>query len=131
MRTLQAFTTLLLGACILSACGKPEADTKSPLTKSKSLMNQWVRTDGVILDLSQSAFGANMAQIQQPTGYCQFSLLIAGSDDSGSLNVGVSTYHGSGSDPGCAAFNGVYSYSKSLGDLTVCKANGEPCTHYK
>ncbi len=124
------YLSIALVVLSLTACGKEESKS-SGIASSKGLMSQWIRTDGIILDMSNASFGANVLQHQTQTGYCQFSALIAGSDDAGSVNVGSSTYHGSGSDPGCASLNGVYAYTKGVASLSICKSNGDPCMQYK
>ncbi len=116
---LHAFFAVLA----LAACGQQSTTTPPPLFKV------WTNdTSGANLDLSTGSIGTFSAFFDFANGArCTATIIIGGDGTTGTgtiSNAVVST----GTDPGCAAINGSYTYTVADPKLTLCK--GAACSTY-
>ena len=100
-------------------------------TTAKNFFSAWT-SSLYTLDVTGGSFSAAAAgSVTLASGeVCQVTFTPTGTQFAGELTVSGSTYvpaTGGGSDPGCAAFNATFSYTKSDSVLNVC---GAGCDSY-
>ena len=110
------------------------AGSATSASSSKGLFSSWAE-DGTtfVLDLLGGNFGSfAFTYLMTSQAICDCSVTIGGTQASGNAVMSGCTYRagtGSGSDPGCAALNASYTYTKPASVLTVC--TGGTCNTYR
>ncbi len=116
---------------VLVRATDPNAEFGEYSTTTKNLFSSWT-SSLYTLDVTGGSFGgAGLGSVILASGeVCQATFTPTGTQFAGELTVSGSTYvpaTGGGSDPGCAAFNATFSYTKSDSVLNVC---GAGCDSY-
>ncbi len=109
-------------------CGKD--DPPLPATAGKSLFSSWTKQGGgLVIDLTGGAFGSSSMSFGFTGGQiCTCSLLLSGSEASGTAVLSGCVLTSGASDPGCSSLNGSNNFSKTTTTLMVCDSVG--CVTY-
>lgn len=113
-----------LALALLAGCGKSGGSSDAAAQcGSKPLASAWTLNGTSQVSLVGLTLGQPTSLFIQVSGgaMCQMDFQANGSECSGTMIIANATYTGGGSgDPGCSSLNGVSTYTKSDGGLSIC-----------